>query len=331
MLKVAIDAGTSVTKIYKIGSGIVLAEPSCVAIHTETQQVKAIGEEAKKLVGRTSEGTSVIFPVAEGAIVNVKMATVMLDAFLNKIGIRSGRHRVEALFAVPCGVSEEAKSAIYNVCDELGIAQISFVEAPYLSALGQDLPISDSNPVFVLDMGAGTSNIGVISLDGIIAGISLNLGGNNMDAHIIDHVAARFGLRIGRITGERIKNTIGSLIEGDNQSMVVNGRDIAGGRPRSVAVSSADVVYPIQIYVDKLIEYAGMILRKLPAEVSAGICKSGVHLSGGVSQIAGMAEYIEERLAMEVHRSEEPQMAVVLGGGRAIGNPTVLKKIKQTF
>ncbi len=331
MLKIAVDLGTSTTKIYKIGSGVVLSEPTCVAVNAETQQVKAIGADAKLLVGKTAEFTSIVFPVYEGEIVNQKMAVVMLDEFLNKIGIRSSRGRVEVLFCVPCGISDKAKSAVYNVCDELGISHIDFVEIPYLSALGQDLPVSDSNPVFVMDVGAGTTNIAVISLDGIIAGLSVNIGGSNMDVHIIDHVAERFGLKIGSLTSERLKNTVGSLVEGDNQSTVVNGRDITTGRPRSVAVSSAEIAYPIRVYVDKLIEYAGLILKKLPAEVSAGICKSGVHLSGGVCKITGLGEYIGEKLGMEAHVCDEPQMAVVLGGGRAIGAPSVLKKIKLEF
>ena len=252
MLKIAIDLGTSSTKIYKMGSGVVLAEPSCVAVNADTQQVKAIGNDAKLLVGKTAEFTSIVFPVYEGEIVNHKMAVVMLDEFLNKIGLRAGRRRTEVLFSVPCGVSEKARSAIYNVCDELSISRIDFVETPYLSALGQDLPVSDSNPAFIIDMGAGTTNIAVLSLDGIIAGVSVNIGGNNMDVHIIDHIADRFGLKIGSLTSERLKNTVGSLTPGDNQSTVINGRDIRTGRPRSVAVTSSDIVYPIRVYVDKL-------------------------------------------------------------------------------
>jgi rod shape-determining protein MreB len=327
MLKIAIDLGTSVTKIYQIGSGIVLSEPSCVAVNRETGEVKAFGEEAKLLFGKTAEGTSIVFPVFEGEIVDHAMAVAMLDEFLKKIGIKAGRRRVEALFAVPCGISDKAKSAIYNVCDDLDISKIHFVEAPYLSALGQDLPISDSNPVFVMDIGGGTTNIGVISLDGMISGISVNIGGNNMDAHIIDYVSDGFGLKIGPLTAEKLKNTTGSLIEGDNQSMVVNGRDIESGRPRSVVVNSDVILYPIRVYIDKLLEYAGMILGKLPAEVSAGICRSGVHISGGIAFVAGVADYIGKRLSMEAHVSEEAQMAVILGAGRTIGNTDILRKI----
>lgn len=328
MLKIAIDMGTAYTKIYKTGSGIVLAEPTCVAVDSATHAVKAIGEDAKLLVGKTAEGTSVVFPVFEGEIVDRNMAAVMLDVFLEKIGIRMGRGRVDATFSIPCGMPEKARSEIYSVCDILGITHVGFVEVPYLSAIGQDLPVSDSNPVFVMDIGAGVTNIGVMSLDGIIAGVSVNIGGSNMDAHIVDFISEHFGLKIGPLTSERLKNTVGSLIAGDNQSMVVNGRDIAGGRPRSIAVNSADIAYPIQVYIDKLIEYACMILKKLPAEVSAGICKSGIHLSGGVSRIAGLADYVARRMDMETHVCEEPDVAVVLGAGRAVGNPSVIKKIR---
>lgn len=331
MLKIAVDMGTSVTKIFRLGSGVVLCEPSCVAVDAPTGTIKAIGTEAKRLVGKTAEYTKTVFPVYEGEIVDPKAAVAMLDEFLCKIGVKSGRYRAEVLFCVPCGASEKAKSAVYNVCDELGISRIDFVEAPYLSALGQNLPVSDSNPVFVMDIGAGTTNIAVISLDGIIAGLSVNVGGSNMDAHIIDTIAETFALKIGQQTSERLKNTVGSLEAGDERKTVIDGRDMATGRPRSVSVRSADIVFPVQAYIDKILEYAERLLQKLPAEVSAGICRSGVHLSGGVCNVAGVADYIGERLGMEAHTAEEPQMAIVLGGGAAIGNPSVLKKIKLDF
>lgn len=333
MIKIAIDMGTSVTKIFRAGSGVVLSEPSCVAVNTETDQVKAIGGEAKRLLGKTAEFTKIIFPVYEGEIVDLRMATAMLDEFLNKVGLRASRRHIEVLFSVPCGITEKALSAIYSLCDELGIARLHFVEVPYLSAIGQDLPISDSNPAFVMDIGAGVTNIAVLSLDGIIAGMSVNIGGNNMDAHIIEYVAEKCGLRIGSQTSEKLKNTVASLLPGDNQSTLINGRDISSGHPRSVSVSSRDILIPVSSYVDKIVEYASMVFRKLPAEVSAGICKSGVRLSGGVCKIVGIGEYIRQKLGIEteVHVCDEPQMAVVLGGGRVVATPNTLKKIRLPY
>ena len=157
----------------------------------------------------------------------------------------------------------------------------------------------------------------------------MNVGGNNMDVHIIDHIAELYRLKIGAASSERLKIAVGSLIESDNQSFIVNGRDIGTGKPRSVTVSSQDILLPIRVYVDKVLEYAEMLLRKLPAEVSAAMCKNGIFLSGGVTAIAGFADYCAARLQMEAHLPADPQMAVILGGGRAMGNPALLSRIEM--
>lgn len=326
MLKLAIDFGTAVTKIYRIGSGIVLSEATCVTAAKDTGEIRAFGNEAKRLLGKTADYTDVSFPVFEGEIVNERHAGALLEYFLNKIARRSS---VEALFCVPCGCTEQSREKYYRVAKAAGISRISFVETPYLVALGQDVPLSESNPVFALDIGAGKTSVAAFSLDGIIAGLTMNVGGNNMDIHIIDHIAETYNLKIGSLTSEKLKNSVGSLIEHDNQSMIVNGRDVLTGKPRSVAVSSQDILFPIRIYVDKIIEYAEMILQKLPAEVSAAMCKNGVFLSGGVTGVAGLCDYVADKLQMEAHLSGDAQMAIVLGGGRAIGNSAILKRIQM--
>lgn len=326
MIKLAIDFGTSTTKIYQIGSGIVLAEPTCVTVQKDTGEIRAFGNEAKRLLGKTAEFTDVSFPVFEGEIVNERQAAALLEYFLRKVVRRTS---IEAIFCVPCGATALSREKYYRVAKTAGIARIGFVETPYLSALGQDVPLSESNPVFALDIGAGKTSMATFSLDGIIAGLTMNVGGNNMDIHIIDHIAETYNLKIGSLTSEKLKNTVGSLIPNDNQSMIVNGRDIESGRPRSVSVSSEDILFPIRIYVDKIIEYTEMVLQKLPAEVSAAMCKNGVYLSGGVCQLAGFEDYIAQQLQMETHLSSDPPMAVVLGGGRAIGNQALLRKIQM--
>ena len=312
MLKLAIDFGTAVTKIYKIGSGIVLSEPTCVTLQKDTGEIRAFGSEAKRLLGKTSDVTEVCFPVYEGEIVDERCASALLEYFLRKVVRRT--FSVEALFCVPCACSI--------------VSRVSFAETPYLAVLGQDVPLSESNPVFAIDIGAGKTSCAAFSLDGIIAGLTMNVGGNNMDVHIIDHVADTFNLKIGSLTSEKLKNTVGSLIENDNQSTIVNGRDITTGKPRSVSVSSADILFPVRIYVDKIIEYAELVLKKLPAEVSAVMCKNGIYLAGGVTNIAGFKDYVADRLQMEAHIGNDAQMAIVLGGGRAIGNTALLKRIE---
>ena len=326
MLKLAIDFGTSVTKIYKIGSGIVLAEPTCVTIQRETGEIRAFGSEAKRLLGKTAELTDVCFPVYEGEIVDEKSAAALLEYFLRKVGKRS--FSAEVLFCVPCACTPASREKYCRVARAAGISRVVFAETPYLGVLGQDVPLSESNPVFAVDIGAGKTSCAAFSLDGIIAGLTMNVGGNNMDVHIIDHIAETFNLKIGSLTSEKLKNTVGSLIENDNQSTIVNGRDITTGKPRSVSVSSADILFPVRIYVDKIIEYAELVLKKLPAEVSAVMCKNGIYLAGGVTNIAGFADYVAQRLQMEAHVGGDAQMAVVLGGGRAIGSSALLKRIE---
>ncbi len=325
MLKLAIDFGTAMTKIYKLGSGIVLSEPTCVSVARETGEIRGFGSEAKRLVGKTGEFTDVVFPVYEGEIVNEKQAAALLEYFLKKVIGRT--FSVEALFCVPCGCSVEAREKYYNVAKSAGVSRVNFAETPYLAVLGHDVPLSESNPVFAIDIGAGKTSLATFTLDGIIAGLTMNVGGNNIDIHIIDHIAERYNLKIGPLTAEKLKNTVGSLVDHDNQSMLVNGRDITTGRPRSVTVSSEDVLFPIRVYTDKITEYAEIVLRKLPAEVSAAMCKNGIFLSGGVCNIIGLADYVAKKLQMEAHLPNDVQMAIVLGGGRAIGNRALHDKI----
>lgn len=324
MLKLAIDFGTAVTKIYQLGSGIVLSEATCVTVDKETNRIRAYGNDAKKLLGKSAD-TDVVFPVYEGDIVEEALAGALLEYFLGKIVRRS--FGVEALFCVPCGCTEELRGKYLRVARKAGLSRVNFIETPYLAALGQDVPLNESNPVFALDIGAGKTSLAVFSLDGIIAGLSMNVGGNNMDIHIIDHIASLYNLKIGSLSAEKLKNTVGSLIESDNQSTIVNGRDVTTGKPRSVAVYSQDIMLPITLYLDKILEYAELVLRKLPAEVSAAMCRNGVFLSGGICTIPGLDAYIANYLQMEAHIGKDPQMAVVLGGGRAIGNPALMHKI----
>ncbi len=325
MLRLAIELGTSTTKIYGVGSGIVLSEATCLAVNRANGEIRAYGDDAKRLYGKTAEETETVFPVYEGEIANVKYAGALLEYFLGKVVRRA--FRIRALFCVPCGISIAEREKYYKVAKAAGISGVEFAETPFLVALGQDVPLSESNPVFAVDIGAGKTSMAVFSLDGIIAGMTMNIGGNNMDTHIIDHIAGLYHLKIGPQTSEKLKNTVGSLLEYDNQSMIVNGRDVVTGKPRTVTVSSGDVFYPISVYVDKIVEYAELVLRKLPAEVSAAMCKNGVYLAGGVAAVAGFGEYIASKLQMEAHLAEDVHTAVVLGGGRVVGSDAMMKKL----
>ena len=332
MIKLAIDLGSSVTKIYRAdaGSGVVLAEPSCVAVSGVNREIKAIGKDAKKLVGKTAEFTEIVFPVYEGEIVDMRLAEAMLKEFLSRIGIRpSVLKRSFTVFSVPCGASAKLREDYAALAEECGLKRLCFVEAPFLAALGADAVLSVANPVFCLDIGGGVTNAAVLSLDGIIAGLSMNVGGNNMDANIIDRIEACKGLHIGALTAERVKNEIGSLAVGARGATVVEGSLVSAMRPGSVSVQASEIEPCIRIYIDKILEYASLVLQKLPAEVAAAVNGNGVYLSGGVVKLSFVPEYIAKKLDMRIHVCDEPQFAVVTGGGAAVRDERILGRIAK--
>lgn len=325
MLKLAIDLGTAVTKIYRIGYGIVLAEATCLTVSRETGEIRAFGNDAKRLLGKTAELTEMVFPVAEGEIVHERYAAALLEFLLGKVAKRA--FSSEALFCVPVGISPAAREGYYRVAKAAGISRVSFVPSPFLVALGQDVPLSESNPVFAIDVGAGKTSAAIFSLDGVIAGINMCVGGNNIDTRIIDHVAETCDLKLGPQSSERLKIAVGSLLAGDNQSAVVNGRDFKTGRPRAASVSSGEILPPIRHYLDMILDYSLRLMSRVPAEVAASLCKNGVYLAGGTCALAGFAEYVSEKLNMDAHLAPDVHTAVVLGGGRVVGSDLLKEKL----
>ncbi len=316
MIKLSVDVGSSVTKIYRAdtNSGIVLAEPSCVAV--VGQEVRAIGKEAKNLIGKTAEKTSILYPIYEGRIVDKTLAEAMLKEFFNRIGMKgSVLRRAEVLFSVPCGVSERDLDDYVSLAEACGIRKAWFVEQPYLAAIGDGAILTESEPVFCLDIGGGVTNIAVLSGDGIICGLSMNVGGNNMDANIINRIASTQNLLVGALTAERVKNEIGSLSPTALGTVVAQGSSTLTYQPSSASVQAGELTECIRVYVNKIIEYATMALSSLSAEVSATVNRGGVYLSGGVMKIQNLPQYIGSKLGMRFRVSEEPQFATVLGGG----------------
>lgn len=316
-MKLAIDFGSSMTKIYRAdtNNGVVLAEPSCVAVVGEEQTVKAVGKEAKNLIGKTAEYTNILYPVYEGEIVDMPLAVRMLREFLSRVGVKFGAFQsLEVLFSVPCGANKETLARYQVLAESAGIKKSWFVEQPYLSALGAGAIIG-GDPVFCLDIGGGVANAAVVSSDGIIAGISMNIGGNNIDANIISRVSKKYNLLIGTLTAERIKNEIGTLAPSPRGTCVAEGSSTGTMQPASTAVQAADVTECIRVYVDKVVEYATGVLWNLPAEVAAAVNRNGVYLSGGVMKIPFVPQFIGAQLGMRQRVCEEPQFATVLGGG----------------
>ena len=317
MIKLAIDLGSSMTKIYRAdtNSGVVLAEPSCEAVVGD-EEIKAIGKEAKNLIGKTVEFTSIVYPVYEGEIVNMLLAVEMLKEFLSRLGEKpSAIRRAHVLFSVPCGISQCSLNDYINLTEECGLHKVWFVEQPYLAALGAGAMLTEVDPVFCLDVGGGVSNAAVVSGCGILAGLSMNVGGNNMDANIITRLSENNKLLVGALTAEKIKNEIGSLSPSALGTMVAEGSSTVTCQPAAVSVQAGELTDCIRVYINKIIEYAVEVLRTLPAEVAAIVNRNGVCLSGGIMKIPYVPQYIGAKLGMRFRVCEEPQFATVLGGG----------------
>lgn len=324
MRRIAIDFGSSETKICIAGSGVVLKEATCIAVEEDSENnfiVKAYGDKARALSGRAAINTHIVNPVVEGDVVQENLAVNLLTYFLEKIEINRRRARyTEAIFILPCGCGEELKEKYRRIADACGIGAVHFTVLPFAAILGHDVSISESTPMFVLDIGYGITTIAALSQDGLIYGININLGGGNIDKHIMNEVAEKRNLKIGALTAERIKNTVGSLLHDDNKMTVADGRDLKSGAPASIAVNSSHVYEYITTYIDKILEYVSLVMAKLDAEVASGIMHGGIYLSGGLMKMDGLAEYIQNKLSIPVNLSDEPQLASVIGAGTILSN-----------
>lgn len=326
--KLAIDFDCVNTNIYVLGGGLVLSEPTVAAVDiNDGAEVKAVGDEARKLIGKTAKSTKIVFPVFEGEIVNEKVAIGLLNSYLKKLGIKNGFSGCHVIFPVPCGVTADILEKYKKVAKGCGVGKVYFSEAPLLSALGQRIPLNDSSPCFIIDMAGGTTNIAAVSLDGIIAGISVNFGANKISTDIMDYVAENYGLQIGLLSAEKLKKEIGSLALNDALATVVNGRDLKSGAPRSISIKAMDIKEPVSKYYDKIAELAISVLQKLPPEVSAEIRHAGIYVSGFASSVYGLEKYYGDKFGMKINIAEHGAMAVALGGGIAMGNSDLLKKV----
>ena len=333
MKKIAIDFGPGVTKIYMPGCGVVLMESTCIAVEEYTERgekkvgVKACGDKARALSGRAALNTHIVNPVAEGDIVHEQLAATLLEYFLEKIEIPYKKaKRTEAIFILPCGVKGEVRKKYVRLAENCGLGSVCFTQTPFAAVLGHNVEIGESTPVFSIDIGHAITNIAAFSQDGIISGLSVNLGGGNIDVHLIDELAENYNLKIGGQTAERLKNTVGSLLDDDNKMAEVDGRELSSGAPSSVTVYSGQIYEVITTYIDKILEYALLVISKLPAEVASSIMHGGVYLSGGLLKMDGLSEYIGAKLKIPVNMTEEPQLASVIGGGTILASEVLLDK-----
>lgn len=331
MKRLVIDVGSWITKISILGCGVVLSEATCVAVQAnsgEAVTVKAYGDTARALSGKAAQNTRIINPVCEGEIVQPALLASLLNYFLEKIEITGRQVRqTEVLFIVPCSATRAQKKKYLKVAAECGIGRTYFTCTPFAAVLGHNVELSKTVPSFCVDVGYGKTDISVFSLDGIISGFTANLGGGNIDVHIMDLLAENFNIKIGALTAEKLKNVVGSLYEDVDKSMTVIGRGAEYGEPSQISIRTSDLSDVIRLYADKIIEYVRAVLSELPAEVASAVVEGGIYLSGGLTKMDGFAEYFSKGVEIRVNVSEEPSLASVIGGCSVLSSAALCAKV----
>lgn len=313
---IGIDLGTVNVLIYVKGEGIVLNEPSVIVIDEETKDVIAVGDEANSMLGKTPGKLKAIRPMKDGVIANFDMVESLLDNFLRKIKIGSKLKKPRILICCPSNITEVEKNAIKEVAEKTGAKKVFVEEEPKVAAVGAGLDIGKPEGNMVVDIGGGTTDIAVLSLGNIVTSASIKTAGNTFDQNIIDYVKEKYKLLIGEKTAENIKITIGTVKpEKTKEKMKVKGRDLVGGLPKTITISSDEIEEALEDSIKKIISMIKVVLEQTPPELSADIIEKGVILTGGGALIKGLPELLQEELKLPVYKAEDPLSCVAEGTG----------------
>lgn len=319
--KIGIDLGTTTVLVYVPGRGIIINEPSVVAVSLIDKKVLAVGAEAKEMIGRTPDNIVARRPLKDGVIADYKTTEAMLRYFITKAfgGIRF--LRPEVMVAVPGGITSTERRAVIDAALASGARAAYIIKETIVAAIGAQIPIGSASGHMIIDIGGGTSEMAVISLGGIVSSSSVRIGGTKLDAAIMEHIRRKYGLAIGERTAEQIKINIGSaLYLEDKMSMEVKGRDMASGLPRIITVTSDDTTDAIQHELEGIITAVKEVLHNTPPELSADVMDRGIVLSGGSSQLRNIDELIAKATGVPVYVAEDPQLCVAKGTGIALEN-----------
>ena len=315
-----IDLGTANTLVYLKGKGIILREPSVVAMRNQNREILAVGEEARKMIGRTPGGIVAVRPLKDGVIADYNTTEIMLKYFIRKSlpqGIFKRSPRL--VICIPCGITEVEKRAVEESAKAAGAREVFLLEEPMAAAIGAGLDINQAKGCMVVDIGGGTSEVAVISLGGIVTSRSLRIGGHHMDEAINKFVKTHHGMVIGESTAEQIKISIGGVVDpGKEKTMEVRGRDIASGLPKSIIVESSGVREALQRPVQSILDAIKNVLEQTPPELAADIINEGIVLTGGGSLLHGINRLVAKVTGMPVRRAEQPLDAVATGAGLAL-------------
>jgi rod shape-determining protein MreB len=328
---IGIDLGTANTFVYVKGKGVVLREPSVVAIQKNREKdiILAVGSEAKEMIGRTPGNIMAIRPMKDGVIADFDITLEMLRYFITQAYRRSWfRRKPRVVVCVPSGVTAVEERAVKEASIQAGAREVHLIEEPMAAAIGAGLPVSEPNGSMVVDVGGGTTDAAIISLGGIVTHRSIRVGGDDIDESIVHYIKRKYNLMIGERTAEDIKITIGSALpEDEKKTMLIRGRDMVSGLPKTLELSAAEINVAIQDPISTILEAIRITLEKTPPELAADIMDRGIVLTGGGSLLTNFDRLISKETGMPVVVSDNPLDCVVLGTGKVLDHLNLLKRI----
>ncbi|MFC1668599.1 rod shape-determining protein [Chlamydiota bacterium] len=326
-----IDLGTANTLVYVKGKGIVLTEPSVVAIQKGTNNVLAVGEEGKKMLGRTPGNIIAIRPLKDGVIADFEITENMLRYFITKVHNRKALVRPRIVISVPSGITEVEKRAVKDSASRAGAREVYLIEEPMAAAIGVGLPVQEPAGNMIIDIGGGTTEVAIISLAGIVFSKSVRVGGDEMDDAIIQYMKRTYNLMIGERTAENIKISIGSAAPLDEElKMEVKGRDLVAGLPKTMVLTSEEVREALVETISTIVECVRIALERCPPELSADLVDKGMIIAGGGALLRGLDQLLMEETGLPVSIADDPLSSVAIGTGKVLDEITILKKISVT-
>jgi len=325
---IGIDLGTANTLVYVKDKGVVLREPSIVAVKAGTTQVLAVGDEAKRMLGRTPGNISAIRPLKDGVIADFEITEAMLRHFITKAHGNRRFVRPRVVIAVPSGITEVEKRAVKDSAMHAGAREVYLIEEPMAAAIGVGLPVTDPAANMIVDIGGGTTEVAIISLAGIVFSRSVRVAGDELDEAIVNYLKRAYNLFIGERTSEQIKLDLGSAYPLDKElTMEVKGRDLVAGLPKTVTITSQEIREALAEPVSRIVEAVRITLERCPPELSADLVDRGIVLAGGGALLRGLDKLITEETGLPVHVAEDPLSAVAEGTGKALQEIDFLRAV----
>lgn len=325
--KIGIDLGTANTLVFLPKKGIVVNEPSVVAVDINDNKILAVGDEAKEMIGRTPETIVAHRPLKNGVIADYKVTEAMIRYFVNKVSPKIRFVRPDILISIPAGITSTERRAVIEAANNAGAKNAYVVKEPVLAAIGAGIPINNPSGNMIIDIGGGTSEVAIISLGGVVSAYSARVGGDRFDNAIANYIKKRHGLAIGERTAEDIKKAIGGAMPQINEKYAeVRGRDLIGGLPKTIKISSNEVAEALQDELNEVIEAIKKVLQETPPELAADVMDKGMVLSGGGALLRNLDQYIVQMTGVPCYVADDALLCVAKGTGIALENLDVYKK-----